>query len=254
MSARYVKTGTAWAATPEFLKEHAYKPDMTWLISYPRTGSHWLRMMLELYTGRCLLHRTFFHPDGGEPLLMHEHDRTGDMKHDPKKVLFLYRNPVDTVFSLANYWMVPGIEQKESEALRYTEDYMIHLRKWLPVPEFVESITRIRYEELQRIKDGDVEPFLRVLAHFDWNLAVEGGEQRVLEVYRQVSKATVKNHTQEMEKSIFKNRVIAPEEDYEERRRKFHEAYADAIWAHVAKEPDIAKWFEELGPQKPDAS
>jgi hypothetical protein len=235
----YKPQGTAWTAKEPYYQQQLRDPNVPWLISYPRTGSHWLRMMLELYTGRPLLRRTFFHPDAGPPLLIHEHDRTAEDKYCPTDVLFLYRNPVDTVFSLANYWMCFDLPNQDHGTVRYTNDYMIHLRKWLVTETFTKKKTIVRYEELAPPGNG----VAKALGHF----GIEADDGRIAQVAAQITKAAVQSYTQDMEKSQFANRVIAPEADYEERKAKFHAERAQLVWDTIKADPAIAKWFEELG-------
>jgi hypothetical protein len=235
----YKPQGTAWTAKEPFYQKQLRDPNMPWLISYPRTGSHWLRMMLELYTGRPLLRRTFFHPEGGEPLLIHEHDRCGEDKYCPTNVLFLYRNPVDTVFSLANYWMCFKLPEEDHNIVRYTNDYMIHLRKWLVTEGFTKKKTIVRYEELFLPGRG----VAKALGHF----GIEADDDRISRIAVRITKDEVRDHTRDMEKSQFANRVIAPEDDYEQRRAKFHAEKTDLVWDTIKKDSAIAAWFEEIG-------
>jgi len=48
---------------PKILDHFLKNADFPWLISFPRTGSHWLRMIMELYFEKPSLRRVFFYPD-----------------------------------------------------------------------------------------------------------------------------------------------------------------------------------------------
>jgi len=235
----YKKQGTAWSASDKFFRTFASKQETPWFISYPRTGSHWLRLMLELYLERPLLRRTFFYPEKDSVLLIHEHDRTAEKKLTPKNVLFLYRNPVDTVFSLANYWKCFYVHDSESDTARYTRDYMIHLRKWLVDEKFTEHKTILRYEDL---RDNPEKTFTKVLKHF----GEEFDKEKFDKVKAEVTKKKVRDHTQDLDNSIFKNRVIAVEENYEELRKKFWDEKSSVVWETMKEDLELCKWFEEI--------
>lgn len=109
-------------------REHAGPP---WLVSFPRTGSHWLRMALELYFDRPLLPRSFFGHERADPLLTHDHDNELDLR-PTGPVIYLYRGPVDTVFSEMTYYAEDLAVQGPADLVRRTaERYRRHLRRWL---------------------------------------------------------------------------------------------------------------------------
>jgi hypothetical protein len=83
------------------LRKHLEDPEFPFLVSFPRTGSHWLRMLLELYFERPLLTRTFFFPEKDNYLLLHTHDLELDVKRH--NVMYIYRDPVDTIYSQIKY-------------------------------------------------------------------------------------------------------------------------------------------------------
>ena len=76
-------------------------PASTLMVSFPRTGSHWLRMLMELYFERPTLKLVFYYPEVTDYLAYHTHDLSLDMEHPT--VLYLYRNPVDTVYSQLSF-------------------------------------------------------------------------------------------------------------------------------------------------------
>ena len=76
-------------------------PDNTFLVSFPRTGSHWLRMLTELYFGRPSLVRVFYYSERQDFLMLHAHDLELDVER--LRVIYLYRHPVETIFSQLYY-------------------------------------------------------------------------------------------------------------------------------------------------------
>ena len=49
-------------------------PENTFLVSFPRTGSHWLRMLMELYFQRPSLVRVFYFNERADYMCYHTHD------------------------------------------------------------------------------------------------------------------------------------------------------------------------------------
>lgn len=104
---------------------------LPWLISFPRTGSHWLRAFLEIYFDQPMLTRHFFEHDSDELLLMHDHDM--DLKQHPNgPVVYLHRGPIATVYSELTYHHGPGaVELSDDEVDKVAEHYLRHLRHWM---------------------------------------------------------------------------------------------------------------------------
>ncbi len=88
---------------PRILRRFLADLDSPVLVSFPRTGSHWLRMTMELYFERPSLVRVFYYPDRTNYLTLHTHDLPGVLPEDigadieRSNVIYLYRDPVDTV-------------------------------------------------------------------------------------------------------------------------------------------------------------
>lgn len=183
------------------------------LVSFPRSGSHWLRMMMELYFDRPTLTRSFYKHNNKDYLLLHDHDM--DFTLERQNVIYLYRNPTDTIFSQLNYY-----QEDENDLARisfWVEQYGKHLSKWL----FDENSSRhkliLNYEELQR------EPLtqLQKLAEF---YHVPFDSVRAQECVDSVSKKTVRQKT-EWHNAQVQNVAL----DYAQRRDVFREKYGDLI-------------------------
>jgi hypothetical protein len=108
-------------------REH---PDLPYFVSFPRTGSHWLRTFLEIYFDRPLLVRSFFPHPIDQPLLIHTHD-LDDQVQDARATLYLYRGIVDTVFSQVEYEHGDAAGASWDDVERELQRYMHSLRKWL---------------------------------------------------------------------------------------------------------------------------
>lgn len=184
------------------------------LISFPRTGSHWLRMLMELYFEKPSLVRAFYYKDAVSFTCYHRHDEDLSV-NNIKNVIYLFRNPVDTVFSQINYY-------KESvsdiERVKYWADlYAKHLTKWLIEEDFTKVKTVIRYENLKQDAKGE---FMKICAHFNEKL----DETRFSNVLKDVSKEELKrktNHDQQ---------VVNLSSNYKEGRVEFRNSNFDLIY------------------------
>jgi hypothetical protein len=103
------RSGSLQIDEPSIIEAFIENPDSPFLVSFPRTGSHWLRLIMELYFGRPSLVRVFYYPERTDYLTLHTHDI--DLDIERRNVIYLYRDPVDTVYSQLNYY-------KESPSMR----------------------------------------------------------------------------------------------------------------------------------------
>lgn len=112
-------------------EDQTIPPGLPLLMSFPRTGSHWLRMTLELYFDRPMLTRHFFEHESRRMLLWHDHDKPLSLVPDGP-VIYLYRNPVDVVFSELTYHHAQrAVDAPIDEVIRVAQHYRAHLRRWL---------------------------------------------------------------------------------------------------------------------------
>lgn len=130
----------------EVIQSFAANPANTFLVSFPRTGSHWLRMIMELYFGRPSLTRVFYYPECSDYLTLHTHDL--DLQVERSHVIYLYRNPVDTIFSQLSYHKE---RLGDHERITYWSDlYGRHLDKWLQQESFTTHKIILTYEALKQ--------------------------------------------------------------------------------------------------------
>ena len=97
----FEKNGSVAITSPEVLEAFTSNPESTFLVSFPRTGSHWLRLLMELYFERPSLVRVFYYPERTDYLTYHTHDLSLDVQHP--RVIYLYREPVATIYSQMQY-------------------------------------------------------------------------------------------------------------------------------------------------------
>ncbi len=197
-------------------------PSFPWLISFPRTGSHWLRMVMELYFEKPGLVRIFYYKDARDFTCYHRHDEDLSIQ-GVKNVIYLYRNPVDTIYSQLNYYKetIDDIER----IIYWSELYGKHLSKWLFQENFTEKKTVITYEALT---SSMREEFAKVCGHFGHTL----DRQRLDAVISRVSKEDLKK------KTAHDNQVVNLTESYRLGRKEFKARSGDLVLEAVISQDD----------------
>ncbi|MDQ7027007.1 MAG: sulfotransferase domain-containing protein [Anaerolineae bacterium] len=210
----------------ELVERFEKNPDNPFLVSFPRTGSHWLRMMLELYFERPTLVRAFYYAQSDDFLLRHHHDINLDVQR--KNVIYLYRDPVATIYSQLRYEKDP-LDDKE-RITHWSDIYGQHLEKWLIQENFTTKKTIITYEGL---KDNLNETFAQVTNHLGGTFDAE----RLQAVAAQVTKGEVKSKTQHDEQ------VIQLDSRYEISRDTFREQSGAYVLESALKDRESLRPF-----------
>lgn len=197
---------------PAIIEAFVSEPTNTFLVSFPRTGSHWLRMVMELYFERPSLVRVFYYPERRDFLTLHTHDLELDVERE--NVIYLYRDPVDTIYSQLCYYK----ERLDDRGrIAYWADlYGRHLAKWLETETFTTKKTILTYE---RMKEDLVEEFRKVTDHFGVTLDPD----RLTECAETVSKDEVKRKTPD------DPQVVQLRNDYEAARAEFRANQAGLV-------------------------
>jgi len=184
---------------------------LTQLVSYPRTGSHWLRVIVEQYLSKPCLPESFFDTDLNNPWAYHLHDRIigdGDegFTDNFDKVIYLYRNPIDTIYSLVRYEQTQDWESIATE-------YHNHLTRWLYNHDDCKRLISIKYED---IKNNYQETFKQI---FDF-LDVEYNEELLKNCYEKTTHHKVKTLTQHNEQivnnDIFNGKYLTDKSQFKE--------------------------------------
>lgn len=214
----------------DVIEKFVLNTENTFLVSFPRTGSHWLRMIMELYFARPSLVRVFYYPDVTEYLTLHTHDIDLDVERG--RVIYLYRDPVDTIFSQLNYYGEPITER---ERIVYWSDlYGRHLDKWLHSEQFTKHKTILTYEGL---KQDIAAEFTKIVQHF--GLSLDG--KQLAKATGQITKDEVKRKTQH------DKQVIPLASTYEVDRREFRNHQGDLVWETLLKDREyLVKCFQNI--------
>lgn len=212
---------------PEIIKTFTDNPDFPYLVSFSRTGSHWLRMVMELYFEMPSLVRAFYFKDATDFTCYHTHDM--DLHLRRQNVIYLYRNPVETVYSQLRYYK----ENPDDEIRRryWTNLYARHLSKWLVHEDFTTKKTIITYEGM---KANMANEFAKVCHHF----GSEFDLSRLETVLDSVSKSELKK------KTTHDKQVVNLNVKYSEDRDIFIEKYSDQIYSDIySVEPQLRRWL-----------
>lgn len=195
------------------IQRHTDDPSFPFLVSFPRTGSHWLRMIMEQYFERPMLTLSFFNHEKKDYLLLHTHDMELDIVRE--NVIYLYRDPVDTIFSQLMYYK----EDFDSvERINHWADiYGRHLAKWLHDEDFTRKKTVLSYECLR--SDPEAE-FRKVAQHF----GVDLDSEKLKRAIAGSSKEKLK------EKTSHDLQVVNLKKDYDVKRAAFRAAHTDKVW------------------------
>jgi hypothetical protein len=188
-----------------------------YLVSFPRTGSHWLRMLMELYFEKPSLVRAFYYKDAVDFSCYHHHDEDLTLS-GRDNVIYLYRNPVDTVYSQLRYY-----KQKTDDEQKIREWsclYGRHLQKWLINERCPDRKTVLSYEGLSTDLHNE---FSKLVAHF--GQVLDAG--RLDDVARQVSKTSLKKRTSH------DKQVVNTSESYAEERDRFRSLYTAIIFSEI---------------------
>lgn len=206
---RRVKEG---AISHNIIKKCQADPDFPYLVSFPRTGSHWFRMMLELYTDRPLLVRTFFSHDNDNYLLLHTHDT--NLVEQRKNVVYLYRSPTDVIYSQINYYRQSF--RNKNFVQFWGNQYASHLTHWLFNETFTEKKTVISYEGLKNNIEGE---FRKVCNHF----AINFNANKLHQVAKKITTGKV------AQKTTYDNKIINKRNEYAKNREWFKSEYETVV-------------------------
>jgi hypothetical protein len=202
------------------------EPGFPWFISFPRTGSHWLRMVMELYFKKPSLVEVFYTEQPKEYTCYHRHDLKLTIG-GCSKVLYLYREPVNTIFSYLKY--EKKIISKEN-VVNYTNCYIDHLIKWLLEENFTKDKLVLKFEKL---RNRDSKEFKKLCTFFDEDF----DEERMNQCMDQVTKKKL----YALSKHDLK--VVDPSAEYEKERLRFDSEYRLLIEEQVVEKSELLKPF-----------
>ncbi len=216
--------GSVGITDEALIRRFTDNPDFPYLVSFPRTGSHWLRMIMELYFEKPSLVRAFYLKTARDFTCYHWHDE--DLKLRRRNVLYLYRHPIPTIYSQLSYYK----ENPEDRAriAYWSALYGQHLKKWLMTENFTTQKAVVTYESL---KTSLPEAFQDVCRHF----RVPFHEGKLLSVSGKVTKENVKR------KTLHDQQVINLSSAYELGRQTFRDKHAAFVMESVFAQHNALK-------------
>jgi hypothetical protein len=207
-------------------------PDFPFLISFPRTGSHWLRMIMELYFERPLLLRVFYFKEKTNYLALHTHDMELEVRRN--NVIYLYRDPVPTIYSQMVYEQEVLTDQ--GRMIHWASLYGRHLKKWLLDETACEKKTVVSYERMLKDLPGE---FKKITAHFGQSLDLA----KLQEVSERASKQDV------MTKTLHDQKVMSRDPSYEQKRVDFSTHFSGLIESEIFDQtPGLRGYFSGGSP------
>lgn len=203
-------------------------PSFPTLISFPRAGSHWLRIILEVYSDQPLLNRSFFTHFNRKFLLIHSHDL--QLIESRKKVIYLHREPVNLIFSLISYYQQDL--KKEYFTIFWLQQYLAHLSHWIFLEEYSEAKTVLSYEDLTSAPLTTIRPVLNFL-NLPWD------QEKLNQTITKIDKAKVAQKTKHDQKVINdSNGYPLAREEYKTQYGKMIKEEVSAFSMKVFKDPE----------------
>jgi len=221
--------GSASIDDPAVIKSFTDKPDFPYLVSFSRTGSHWLRMIMELYFEKPSLVRAFYFKDANDFTCYHTHDMDMELKRE--NVIYLYRNPVETVYSQLSYYKESPDDPDRRQ--HWTNLYARHLAKWLVHDDFTKKKTIITYEGM---KSNMADEFAKVCRHF----GKEPDLRKLESVLEKTSKGELKK------KTVHDQQVVNLSAEYQMSRTAFADRYSEQIFSEIYScDPELKHWLRK---------
>jgi hypothetical protein len=188
-------------------------------VGVSRSGSHWIRLVLEGYLGGKSPISNFIACKDDINVLMNHledfkgtHDLTLDFQSD--YVIYLYRNPIDCIFSNLKY---DGTDLGNRNAVDYYLDIWIrHIQKWYYDEKFTKRKVILCYEKLQ---DDFVSEFSKILSFLNMDI----DEDKIIKAKEIYTKGKIRE-------IVHDKKVINNESDYEIQRNKFVELHGKYIY------------------------
>ncbi|MFZ2161794.1 MAG: sulfotransferase domain-containing protein [Sideroxyarcus sp.] len=219
--------GSVSVNDPKIIKAFTDNPDFPYLVSFSRTGSHWLRMIMELYFEKPSLSRIFYFNDATDFTCYHRHDMDLGLRRN--NVIYLYRDPVETVYSQLCYYKEEpdNLERRQ----HWTNLYARHLSKWLIHDDFTKKKTVVTYEGMKADMHKEIE---KVCAHIGADLDPVKLDSALAQVSREELKRKTKHDQQ----------VINLTDSYRHERESFRNNYGDWVFDELYSiEPALEKLF-----------
>lgn len=230
---RFPRTYEKYAIFKKFIKdqwEKKYLYKYPIFVSYPRSGSHWINSIMELYFDKPRARHgedTYLNKYRNDWMWVHDHDLNLKilnqirMKNKFKKILFLYRNPIDVLYSslsmMANNPKVYGEAYLSKETAFSEEVVKKNIKDWIDYhKKYFEKkgdkdFTFIRYENFIDVKKRDKE-FEKICNHF----SVKFDKDKIEKIFDKYGKKKIAGYRTSTEKQYMleKSKFVSQWDDY----------------------------------------
>jgi len=204
-------------------------------VGFPRSGSHWIRLVLEDYTDGKSSLSNFLAVKNETVQKLYQRARKEefkgthdiDLKFKHENVIYLFRNPVDCIYSYLIYENLPLTEKEVLNAFKLWSD---NINKWCFKETFTKNKTIICYKELQNNFEKEFSKILKSL-----NIPINK---------EKIKKSLIKFNKSKIKSVIHDKKVINLSNDYESNRLKFKEKFGKLIISQMTEE-QINLWDDK---------
>ncbi|MDP7184729.1 MAG: sulfotransferase domain-containing protein [Paracoccaceae bacterium] len=192
-------------------------------MSFPRAGSHWLRMVIEAATGvqsavSPLLHKNSF--GFGRVSIWHDHDCDLVRLEQTGPMIYLYRDPVDVVLSNLFYYQMEALDHDTLRVAvdQISSDYKQHMEAYGRKAAIDCRSVLLSYEAIQQMHKPSIAAIYVFIERFH-ELGTK--PQDFIDAINRFTKEHTKDRT------TYNSRVM-PDTD-QDLRSKLRAEYADVI-------------------------
>lgn len=207
------------------------------IITWPRSGTHWVNACLEVYTGKVYSPINLIRPRIKCPKAMTVHWRRPSVPESKNKTMwhvnhdrflvletahelgsaYLFRNPIDSIFSIQD----AQLAEQRQDPLVDADEFVMHFNRWVVQGK---AKTIITYEEMQ------ADP-LGVMKKLCGHLKIDYDPAKAQRAVDVMSKEALMSYTGSFGPALTK-------EDYAKRRNKFREEWGKRIAERVTSDAD----------------
>lgn len=201
----------------------------TILISFPRTGSRWLKFSMEVFIAGRALHELTNEYYQDYHVMKHTHDFNLEETH--KDFIYLYRNPVDTVYSLMEY---ENMDKSNKESIvEISKKYAMHAKRWMIDVDSTIKKTIVAYEDLRETWNDEFE---KICTH----IGVEFSKDK-FRLFENMTKENLKPKMPFMDNY----KLINTSEEYATNRSEFASLNKEIIMkAFIEVDTDLLQYFK----------
>ncbi len=194
-------------------------------VGFPRSGSHWIRISLEMYTKGKSPISNFLKSKNETVQQLYKRINNGefrgthdmDLKFKTDYVLYMFRNPVDCIFS---HMVYEGLSLSDSNSVnKFLDIWIKHINKWCFVETFTKKKIIISYESL--IKDFDSN-FLKIVKF----MGLHVDKNKILDVKQKCTKSTIN-------RIVHDKKVINTSNNYSDDRNVFRNKHGKYIMNNI---------------------